>query len=132
MPGQTGRIHRKENDMAYSSILGSDQAPQEPSGREAELLGPSDNSDSGSDTIGTVEADEGSTDAAGTGDRGSIVGSDPREGADILPDRVVNLADGEGFPEADPDGMEMTDLDTKDVQAMADADAADDEDEDNA
>ena len=120
--------------MAYSSILGADQAPQEPSGREAELLGPSDNSDSGSDTIGTIEADEGSTDAAGTGDRGSVAGADPREGGDILPDRVVNLADGEGFPEADPDGMEMTDLDTKDVQAMADAeaDSADDDDENQA
>lgn len=120
--------------MAYSSILGGDMAPQEPSGREAELLGPSDNSDSGSDTIGTAEADEGSTDAAGTGDRGAIVGGDPREGADILPDRIRNLADGEGFPEADPDGMEMTDLDNKDVQALADADAdaADGDEEDQA
>jgi hypothetical protein len=111
--------------MAYSSILGADAAAQDPKGREAELLGPSDNSDSGSDTIGTAEADEGTTDAAGTGDRGAIVGADPREGADILPDRVVNLADDEGFPEADPDGMEMTDLDTDRVQDMADEDGED-------
>lgn len=113
--------------MAYSSILGADQAPEEPKGREAELLGPSDNSDSGSDTIGTAEADADTTDAAGTGDRGAVAGPDAEEGADILPDRVVNLADGEGFPEADPDGMEMTDIDSDDAQAMADRDTSGDE-----
>ena len=42
-----------------------------------------------------------------------MVGADAEEGADILPDRIVNLADGEGFPEADPDGMEFTDLDNE-------------------
>lgn len=110
--------------MAYSSILGADRAPTQPDGREAELLGPSDNSDSGSDTIGTIEADQDTTDAVGTGDRGSVDGRDAREGADILPDRVVNLAEGEGFPEADPDGMEMTDLDNDDVQALADDDTS--------
>jgi hypothetical protein len=110
--------------MAYSSILGGDRAPTEPSGRESELLGPSDNSDSGSDTIGTIEADDESTDSGLTGDRGSIDGRDAREGADIMPDRVVNLANGEGFPEADPDGMEMTDLDNDDAQSLADADSS--------
>lgn len=110
--------------MAYSSILGADVAPSQPSGREAELLGPSDNSDTGSDTIGTGEAHEDS-DAAGTGERGAVVGRDAREGGDILPDRVVNLADGEGFPEADPDGMEMTDLDNDEAQALADRDSGD-------
>jgi hypothetical protein len=108
--------------MAYSSILGADSAPVEPSGREAELLGPSDNSDSGSDTIGTGEAREDSIDSTKTGDRGAVAGRDAREGADILPDRVVNLADGEGFPEADPDGMEMTDLDARDAQRLAELD----------
>jgi hypothetical protein len=112
--------------MAYSSILGADRAPLEPSGREAERLGPSDNSDSGSDTIGTTEASADSTDAGNTGDRGVVAGSDTEIGADILPDRVVNLADGEGFPEADPDGMEMTDLDNDDVQARADDDTSED------
>jgi hypothetical protein len=121
--------------MAYSSILGADSAPTQPSGRESELLGPSDNSDSGSDTIGTGEAREDSTDSAKTGDRGAVAGADAREGADIMPDRVVNLADDEGFPEADPDGMEMTDLDDRDAQRLAeldetrsDRDEADDED----
>ena len=111
--------------MAYSSILGADTAPTQPDGREAELLGPSDNSDSGSDTIGTIEADQDTTDSAGTGDRAEVAGPDARDGADIMPDRVVNLADDEGFPEADPDGMEMTDLDNDDVQAMADDDTSD-------
>ena len=113
--------------MAYSSILGADKAPLEPEGREAELLGPSDNSDSGSDTIGTIEADDESTDSGLTGDRASIDGRDAREGADIMPDRVVNLANGEGFPEADPDAMEMTDLDNDDAQSLADGDASDTE-----
>jgi hypothetical protein len=114
--------------MAYSSILGADIAPGHPSGRDAEALGPSDNSDTGSDAIGTDEARDDS-DSAGTGSRGAVAGRDAREGGDILPDRIVNLGEGEGFPEADPDGMEMTDLDTNDVQAMADADgdASDDE-----
>jgi hypothetical protein len=108
--------------MAYSSILGADSAPAQPSGREAELLGPSDNSDSGSDTIGTGEAREDSIDSAKTGDRGAVAGPDAREGADILPDKVVNLADDEGFPEADPDGMEMTDMDNRDAQRLAELD----------
>ena len=73
------------------------------------------------DTIGTDEAHEDS-DSVGTGSRGAAVGPDAREGGDILPDRVVNLADGEGFPEADPDGIEMTDLDNDDAQASADRD----------
>lgn len=112
--------------MAYSSILGADSAPSHPSGREAELLGPSDNSDSGSDTIGTDEADADSTDAGGTGDRGAVAGPDAREGADIMPDRIVNMADDAGLPEADPDGMEMTDLDD-DAQAQADGDASEED-----
>ena len=108
--------------MAYSSILGADTAPAQPSGREAELLGPSDNSDSGSDTIGTGEASEDSIDSTKTGERGAVAGRDAREGADILPDHVVQLADGEGFPEADPDSMEMTHLDNREAQRLAELD----------
>lgn len=110
--------------MAYSSIMGADSAPTHPSGREAELLGPSDNSDSGSDTIGTHEARE-DTDSVGTGSRGAVAGPDAREGGDILPDRVVNLGDGEVLSEADADAdaLELTDLD-----ADADEDAEADED----
>ena len=108
--------------MAYSSILGADRAPTEPSGREAELLGPSDNSDSGSDTVGTGEARDDTVDSGKTGDRAGVAGADLREGADIMPDKVVNLGDDEGFPEADPDSMEMTELDNRDAQRLAELD----------
>lgn len=96
--------------MAYSSIYGADVAPVQPSGRDAELLGPSDNSDTGSDALGTSEA-HGDSDAAGTGERGSAAEGEGREGADILPDRVVRLGEGEGFPLEEPDAREFTDLD---------------------
>ena len=127
--------------MAYSSILGADPAPVQPSGRDAELLGPSDNSDSGSDTLGTYEA-HADSDSVGTGERGSVPPGEAREGADILPDRVVRLegadegeepdgdptaeplATGEGFPEADPDAREFTDLD---ADADFDTDQTDEE-----
>ncbi|MDB5859776.1 MAG: hypothetical protein JWQ76_3465 [Ramlibacter sp.] len=106
--------------MAYSSIMGADKAPTNPSGREADLLGPSDNSDSGSDTVGTSEAHEDS-DSRGTGERGAVAGADAREGADIMPDRIVNLADGEGSTELDADAMELTDLGSDDAEAEDDA-----------
>jgi len=109
--------------MAYSSIMGADPAPTNPSGREAELLGPSDNSDSGSDTIGTSEAHEDS-DSRGTGERGVVAGADAREGADIMPDRVVNLGDDAAVDGADDVAMELTDLDSEDLEAQADRDAA--------
>lgn len=96
--------------MAYSSIMGADQAPTQASGRDSDALGPSDNSDSGSDAQGTGEI-HGDSDASGTGERGAIYGADPVEGGDILPDRVVHIGEGSGFPEADPDGQEFTDLD---------------------
>jgi hypothetical protein len=94
--------------MAYSSILGADIAPQQPGGRDAEALGPSDSSDTGSDTIGTHEA-HADSDAVGTGERGSVTPGEGREGGDILPDRVVNLSGAEVTPdESEP---LMTDLD---------------------
>ena len=98
--------------MAYSSILGAEVAPTQPSGREAELLGPSDSSDSGSDAMGTDEL-HGDSDSRGTGERGVVAGSDGREGGDILPDRVVNLRDGGVLPEEENTGA-MVDLDAGD------------------
>jgi hypothetical protein len=111
--------------MAYSSILGAETAPVLPSGKDAEALGPSDNSDSGSDAAGTFEA-HADSDAVGTGERGAVTpNTEGREGADIAPDRVVEasagedaLESGEGFPAGDIDAAEFTDLD-----ADADADA---------
>lgn len=101
--------------MAYSSILGADVAPTHPKGKDAERLGPSDRSDTGSDTLGTVEP-HADSDHEGTGERASAAGRDPRENSDILPDHVVRLAEDEGFPEADPDGLEMTDLDEEEKE----------------
>lgn len=118
--------------MAFSSILGADLAPVQPSGRDAELLGPSDNSDTGSDALGTSEA-HGDSDAAGTGERASVSPNEGREGADILPDRVVRmgeedeaedaedaLASGEGFPAKDVDAQEFTDLDATEGEGEGD------------
>ena len=108
--------------MAHSSILGADFAPSQPSGRGADVLGPSDSSDSGSDAVGTDEIHEDS-DAAGTGERGSVAGRDAREGGDILPDRVKRLPgeeDEEGLPDdeefTDDDAGEITDLDIEDKE----------------
>ena len=102
--------------MAYSSILGADKAPAQPSGRDSDALGPSDNSDSGSDAVGTFEA-LADSDSVGTGERGSVTPGEAPEGADILPDHIVEmsaeeqaLATGRGFPEADPGAREYTDL----------------------
>ncbi|MEJ6021026.1 hypothetical protein [Ramlibacter sp. PS4R-6] len=113
--------------MAYSSILGAEKAPAHPSGRDADALGPSDNSDSGSDAIGTFEA-HADSDAVGTGERGAVTpDSEGREGGDILPDHVIvasaeeqALQSGEGFPDADVDADELTDLDA-DVDADAES-----------
>jgi hypothetical protein len=115
--------------MAYSSILGADKAPAQPSGRDSDALGPSDNSDSGSDAVGPFEA-LADSDSAGTGERGAVTpGMEEREGADILPDHVVEmsaeeeaLATGRGFPEDDVDAREYTDLDSDDIEAQADGD----------
>ena len=102
--------------MAYSSILGADKAPVQPSGRSSELLGPSDNSDSGSDAMGTEEI-HGDSDSTGTGERGVVTGLDGREGVDILPDRVVRVGPDDGPGDTGPDSgivdedQEYTDLD---------------------
>ena len=102
--------------MAHSTLLGADIAPTLPSGRDAELLGPSDNSDSGSDAVGTAEA-RGDSDSRGTGERGAVAGSDGREGGDIMPDRVINLSEGE--VNRDRDGDAYTDLGEDDDEDVA-------------
>ena len=101
--------------MAYSSILGADVAPAQPSGRDSGSLGPSDNSDSGSDATGTSEV-HGDSDAAGTGERGSVDPREGREGGDILPDHIVK-AEGDGGTEDDLDDQEFTDLDASEPTA---------------
>jgi hypothetical protein len=66
--------------MATSSILGGERAPITPKGTDAESLGPSNSSDSGSDVSGVNEA-------AAEG------GLETPTNADILPDRVGVLPD---------------------------------------
>jgi hypothetical protein len=100
--------------MAYSSILGADTAPAQPKGRDAEALGPSDNSDSGSDAVGTFEA-HADSDAVGTGERGAVTpNTEGREGADIAPDRVVSATEGEDAL-GDVDTADITDLDADEI-----------------
>ncbi len=100
--------------MSYSSILGANKAPVQSSGRDAQALGPSDNSDSGSDAAGSFEA-RGDSDSSGTGERGSVDPREESEGADILPDRVVRAGSGEYFPVDNVDAQEFTDLDANEI-----------------
>ena len=108
--------------MAYSSILGADDAPEEPAGRSAEVLGPSDNSDTGSDTVGTHEA-HADSDSAGTGERASVAQDTLDEGGDIMPDRVLGPARGEGSAPPGPDAQEFTDIDANEPPDDLDEDA---------
>ena len=76
--------------MATSSILGGAKLPKEISGKDLQALGPSDNSDSGSDAVGAYGDDElsGDSDAPGTGERASAGSANEHPDADILPDRI--------------------------------------------
>lgn len=92
--------------MSNSSILGGAPAATRAGGRDVDRLGPSDSSDSGSDVqgersmateadnpgeLGGLPAELGSdSDSAGTGERGSATGGAQRDGADILPDRLID------------------------------------------
>lgn len=100
--------------MTSSSILGGTSAPVQADGKGVDLLGPSDTSDGGSDVQGqrtmptasesagergTVIAEVNSdTDASGTGERASADGDSPIDGADILPDRIIERTDAEDDP----------------------------------
>lgn len=79
--------------MATSSILGGSLSPEEISGKDIHALGPSDNSDSGSDAIGAYSEDElaSDTDSSGTGERASVEPNLDQTDADILPDRIQQL-----------------------------------------
>lgn len=76
--------------MATSSILGADRAPSLPSGTDVESLGPSDSTDSGSDSVGAFGHDElaSDTDAVDTGERAAIEPMLDADSRDILPDHV--------------------------------------------
>ena len=84
----------------------SARAPHRPSGHDMASLGPSDSSDSGSDSAGTRDRQSlaGDSDATGTGEGPTVDGLPLADGADILPDHLLlapqELADG--TPSADP------------------------------
>ncbi len=80
--------------MATSSILGGSKLPEEISGKDMHALGPSDNSDSGSDAVGAYGDDELSSDsdASGTGERATIGTGRSHQDTDILPDHIEQAA----------------------------------------
>lgn len=105
--------------MAKSSILGGERAAVQPSGRGADLLGPSDSSDSGSDAMGELGPDQmdSDTDRNGTGERASADMRDSGSGLDILPDRVDRASRG---------GIDAADLGVDQLQVDEDDDSEDD------
>lgn len=121
--------------MATSSILGGERLPRHVKGKDTNALGPSDNSDSGSDAQGAYGTDELSSDsdAEGTGERASIgLGLERRSGrgGDIMPDHIEGAGD-----ESDSDSaLDEDEEDFADVESLAadDSDALDDEDEDDS
>jgi hypothetical protein len=125
--------------MSHSSILGGDRAPQQARGRDAETLGPSDTSDSGSDIQGATrlktDAEEGElggatpidldsdSDSMGTGERAEAVPEGARDGADIAPDRIARSKDA-------LDSAESITGNDDSIESLADE--SDDEDGDDA
>ena len=115
--------------MATSSILGGSHLPEEISGKDLHALGPSDNSDSGSDAVGAYGADElaGDSDAAGTGERAAVGTGGSQHDADILPHHIEqapgSLADGD----ADDDESALDDL--SGIEDLVDDSEADGDDE---
>lgn len=108
--------------MATSSILGGTPAPAHAEGKDNDMLGPSDSSDSGSDVQGersmATQPDDESmlggqpvelssdTDMTGTGERAGAIPDGSRDAGDILPDQVERLPeDGSetGAEDADDD-----------------------------
>ena len=116
--------------MATSSILGGTHLNTPPGGKDTDSLGPSDNSDSGSDAQGAYGDGEmaSDSDAVGTGERATIGTGRDRADADILPDHVERLTgdiDDESFANADDDQLDAS----ASIEELA-VDEEDDEDPD--
>jgi hypothetical protein len=123
--------------MSHSSILGGERAPQQARGRDAETLGPSDTSDSGSDIQGAsrlkTDAEEGElggatpvsnesdSDSMGTGERAEAVPEGARDGADIAPDRIASSKDA-------LDSAESISGDDDSIEGLVDESQDDDDD----
>lgn len=128
--------------MSNSSILGGERAARQAIGRDVDALGPSDSSDSGSDIQGeramSTDADnpaelgglpvagDSDSDSMGTGERGSAVGADGRDGADISPDHIESAS--EEMDLLDTGTVADTDIDTLATDEEED-DSAEDDDE---
>ena len=127
--------------MATSSILGGSPLPDDVSGKDMRSLGPSDNTDSGSDAVGAYseEALDSDTDSFGTGERASIdPGSDHADG-DILPDHIQEAPDAAADIDLDDEaGDDFNDLSEVDALSgdaddpLAGVDDEDDEDDGDA
>jgi hypothetical protein len=122
--------------MATSSILGGSKAPEEISGKDLQALGPSDNSDSGSDAVGAYGDDELSSDsdAVGTGERASAGLGRSQPDADILPDHIEQAPGDDADADLDSEtGDDLNDLsevdDLADDSDDLDIDVEDDGDE---
>jgi hypothetical protein len=116
--------------MATSSILGGSPLPKEISGKDVHALGPSDNSDSGSDAVGAYGDDElaSDTDAAGTGERASVGSVGEQPDADILPDRIEAVAGGVSADDLeDIPGDDASARDLRDLEGLEDLDPAQDQ-----
>lgn len=107
--------------MASSSILGGSKVPADISGKDVHALGPSDNSDSGSDAIGAYGDEQLSSDsdAAGTGERASPGAGQGHPDADILPDHIERAPGAGADPDLDPEGGDDFD-DLSEVDDLAD------------
>lgn len=110
--------------MATSSLLGGVPMPEEISGKDLEALGPSDNSDSGSDAKGAYGDDEldSDSDSVGTGERAAVGKGGERADADILPDHLES--DGTDLSDEGADSV----ADVEELQNLA-ADESDDVDD---
>lgn len=98
--------------MATSSLLGIDteNLPAAQPATGIDRLGPSDASDSGSDSAGAYGSEPDSdTDRFGTGERSSVQADEQAQALDIVPDHIVR-GGSEGTDYADTDsGDELLD-----------------------
>jgi hypothetical protein len=79
--------------MATNSTRGGSTLPETISGKDVHSLGPSDNSDSGSDAVGAYGDDElaSDSDAVGTGERAAVGTGREQPNADTLLDQIEQL-----------------------------------------
>lgn len=115
--------------MTSSSFLGGQRLPEHIKGKDTNALGPSDNSDSGSDAQGAYGTDEMSSDsdAEGTGERASVGPGLEVFDADIMPDRIEGPPDDMAFGESD--GDERVETAAVDSLASDEADGSEDLDD---